>query len=718
MKRLTYLIALFGLLLTSCTDEDSLSNPPTGNNDKTVFQFSVNMPEYTPVRTRAAINENAVNDLWLMTFDANGLFIGRAHASLLSSNSNGTGTFQANIPDDSRIIHLIANYSQWDSFDERAAMQKDEREIIPSLSSSNLVFWGRQTISSPSDSPNVTLYRNLAKVTVENEATNFEVTGYALCNYTSSGTVAPFNPSAPTTPFTLIDGKPTLPRNPISKTDQNAADCNMEPKYMFENENFSNDQTYIILKGKLAGKTEDLYYKIQLLDTDKNPYPVMRNYHYKIVIKSFSESANGSTEFADAKTSEPSNNIYAEIFKESPSISDNNNNVLTVSNLHFLFTQAGTLKVSAQYTANGVTDNSKISVSIAEDQGSILHNLAYDGNGNISADVSRIITGQYEATITVKAGVLSRSITVISSALYSFDPAGLSPEIYTTRDQDVALSFTIPSAIPYYLYPLKCTITTANLYPVEPNKNLQLEYTNGGYQYVYWATSPGTKVLNFRTSLENSDETVLIANEIFQTKSVVVKARHFTNVSVNGNNTVNYGVNNTASFMFTIPSYPDYPPTYPLTVFIATQNLQTTQSGWTAVAGGYQYTYTSQPSGGQTVTFTSKKALSSEKLIISAPGFSPTTIGFENILAQSVTVGNTIQVYQNNGLLNIPRYAVTSSDTGIAAGFTASRTSTYSTTIYAGAKLNDVVTFTLKNYGYSATYKVEELLQNPAIVLR
>lgn len=444
----------------------------------------------------------------------------------------------------------------------------------------------------------------------------------------------------------------------------------------------------------------------------------MRNYHYKVVIKSFSESANGSTEFADAKTSEPSNNIYAEIFKESPSISDNNNNVLTVSRLHFLFTQAGTLKVSAQYTANGVTDNSKISVSIAEDQGSILHNLSYDGNGNISADVSRIITGQYEATITVKAGVLSRTITVISSALYLFDPAGLSPEIYTARDQDVALSFTIPSAIPYYLYPLKCTITTGNLYPVEPNKNLQLEYTNGGYQYVYWATGPGTKVLNFRTSLENSDETVLIANEIFQTKSVEVKSRHFTNVSVNGDNTVNYGVNNTASFMFTIPSYPDYPPTYPLTVFIATQNLQTTQSGWTAVAGGYQRTYASQPSGGQTVTFTSKKALSSEKLIISAPGFSPTTIGFENILAQSITVGNTIKVYQNNGLLNIPRYTVTSSDTGIASGFTVSRTSTYSTTIYAGAKLNDVVTFTLRNYNYSATYKVEELLQNPAIVLR
>lgn len=718
MKRLTYFIALFSLLLASCTDEDNLGNPTIGKDDKNVFQFSVNMPEYTPVLTRAATDENAVNDLWLMTFDANGLFIGRAHASLLNSNSNGTGTFQANIPDDARIIHLIANYSQWDSFDERAALQKDEREIIPSLNSSNLVFWGRQTISSPGDTPNITLYRNLAKVTVENEATNFEVTGYALCNYANSGTVAPFNPDAANTPFTLIDGTPTLPRSPISKIDQTASDCNLEPKYMFENGNTSNDQVYIILKGKLEGKTEEFYYKIQLLDTDKKPYPVMRNFHYKVVIKSFSESANGSSGFADAKTSEPSNNIYAEIFKESPTIADNDNNVLTVSGLHFLFTQAGTLKVSAQYKMNGVADDSKISVSIAEDQGSILHNLSYDGNGTISADVSRIITGQYEATITVKAGVLSRNITVISSELYQFDPAGLSPEIYTARDQDVALSFTIPSAIPYYLYPLKCTITTANLYPVEPNKNLQLEYTDGGYQYVYWATAPGTKVLNFRTSLENSDETVLIANEIFRTKSVEVKSRHFTQVSINGNNTVDYGVNNTASFTFTIPTYPDYPPTYPLTVFIATENLQTTQSGWTAVAGGYQHIYTSQPSGQQTVAFTSKKAISSEKLIISAPGFSPTTLGFENILAQSVTVGNTIRVYQNNGLLNIPGYAVTSSDTGIASGFTTSRTSTYSTTISAGVNLNDVVTFTLRNYGYSATYKVEELLQNPAIVLQ
>lgn len=715
MKRFIYYIAIFSLLLASCTDEDQLENP-SAEKPRTTFRFTVDIPDYKPVLSRASTNENTLNDMRLLTFDADGLFIGQSRTSMLISYNNGVGTFQADIPDNTGIIHFVANYDQWDSFDERAALQKDERELIPSFSSSKLVFWGRQTLASINDSPRVVLYRNQAKVTVENEAENFEVTGYAVCNYASSGTVAPFNPDASVTPFVIMDGKPTLAHGSTPKASQTTDDCNMEPKYMFENENYFNDQTFLIIKGRLKGKTDELYYKIQLLDANKKPYPIVRNYLYKVMIKSFSENANGSTTFNDAKSAESSNNIYAEIFKESPSIADNNNNVLTVSQLHFLFVKGGTLNVSAQYTQNGVTDNSKISVVIAEDQGNILHNLSYDGNGAITADVSRIIAGQQEATITVKAGVLSRTITVVSSALYQFDPASLSPEVYTARDQDVTLQFTIPATIPSYLYPLKCAITTANLYPMAPNKDLQIEYTDGGYQYIYWASEPGTKTLNFRTSLENSDETVLIANDIFKTQEIAVKSRHFTNVAVNGDNLVNYGANSAAQFTFTVPSYPDYPVTYPLTVFVATKNLQTTQSGWTAVTGGYQHTYTSQPSGAQTIAFTSKEAISSERVVISAPGFSPTTISFETVLPHAVTVGNTIHVYQNNSLLRIPNYRITSSDTSIVPTFTVNSRSNYSFTIYAGVKTSDMVRFTLQNY--TATYRVEDLLQSPEIVLR
>ena len=76
----------------------------------------------------------------------------------------------------------------------------------------------------------------------------------------------------------------------------------MDAKYMFENENYSNDQTYIIIKGKLTGKTEELYYKIQLLDTDK-ALPRHEELPLQDCDKILRESANGSTEFADAKTS-------------------------------------------------------------------------------------------------------------------------------------------------------------------------------------------------------------------------------------------------------------------------------------------------------------------------------------------------------------------------------------------------------------------------------
>lgn len=106
---------------------------------------------------------------------------------------------------------------------------------------------------------------------------------------------------------------------------------------MNEEMNLFNDQCYVIIKGRLSGETVDKYYKIQLLDEDKKPYPIVRNYHYRVEIESFSEDASGSASFEDAKTAEPSNNIYAEIFKDSPTISDNNNNNLTVGQINLLF---------------------------------------------------------------------------------------------------------------------------------------------------------------------------------------------------------------------------------------------------------------------------------------------------------------------------------------------------------------------------------------------
>lgn len=698
-----YLIASLALL--AC--QDDLEVEKTVEPGKTALQIAVNIPEYR-IATRAASFENNLSDVWLLAFDRSGLFLERVQATELNSGETdgvGSGSFKAEVPEETGIVHVVANYDNWSSVDDNTFLQKDEKEVMPSLYGNKMVFWGRSEVSSSSLS--VTLFRNQAKVTVQNEAANFTVTGYALGNMTTKGTVVPFIPDMTPNPFIIQDDITTLPPGTLSKTSQSDGDCNMEPKYMFENPNYFNDQSYIIIKGQLDNGPE-LYYKIQFLDIDKKPYTIVRNFQYKVTIKSFSDKANGSTSFADAKNSEVSNNIYAEIFKDSPSISDSDNNRLTVSGLNFLFTQGGTLDVTAHYTENEVSNDAKITVSVQEDRGSIISGLSYDGNGNITARIARVYAGQNEATISVKAGELSRVITVTSSTLYSFDPATLSPELYTGKDQDMTLSFRIPDVIPNYLFPLKCEVTTKYLYPTDPNKNLEIAFEDGVYKYVYWVYSPGIKQLNFKTSLDNSNETITIENDYFKTAAINLISRQFEGVSVNNNNMVAYGAGSSATLKFTIPEYPDYPPTYPLTVFVATKNLTTSQAGWNAVNGGYSYTYDTAPSGEQTVEFTSSQDNSSEQLVISAPGFSNTTVTVDNYLTANTYTSGELRAIYNGLTYTLQNRSATSSNTSIIANFTTNRNSMYGFYIKAGNKLSDTVTITC--YGYTGSFTVGELL--------
>ena len=390
MKQLIYIYLIISFSAFSCTDAPERWDESGGKEIS--LDVSLYIPEFNTTLGRAVSDENAVRDMWLLTFDAQGLFLARLHATDLVARENGgigTGEFKVKLPEKTRIIHFIANHDEIISFDDRAALQKDERELIPVLAGGQLMFWGRAELAEGATSVSTVLFRNRAKVTVENKAMNFSVTGYALCNYATVGTVAPFNPTATPLPFVILENTPTLPLGSVQKVDQTVADCDLSPKYMNEEMNLFNDQCYVIIKGRLSGETVDKYYKIQLLDEDKKPYPIVRNYHYRVEIESFSEDASGSASFEDAKTAEPSNNIYAEIFKDSPTISDNNNNNLTVGQINLLFIQGGALNVTAHYTKNGETSDNEVDVSVIEDPNNILTGLSYDNNkGVITANVA------------------------------------------------------------------------------------------------------------------------------------------------------------------------------------------------------------------------------------------------------------------------------------------------------------------------------------------
>lgn len=706
-KVITYLVAALALTLFACHDDNEKDEKL--NPDKTTLQVTMSIPEYR-VSTRALSYENNISDIWVLVFDSNGLFIERVHASELTceeTDGEGSGSFKIEVSNNASIIHVIANCDQWSLFDDRANLQKDEKEVVPPLFGTKMVFWGRCEVTTFDTPTAVTLFRNKAKVTVQNEADNFEVTGYALGHISSAGTVAPFIPGMEPNPFIISDDVTTLPAGTLSKIDQTDADCNLEPKYMFESPNYNNDQSYIIIKGRITDGPE-LYYKIEFLDNNKKPYPLVRNFEYKVSIKSFSPSANGSTSFEEAQNAEASNNIYAEVNKDSPTISDSDNNRLTIGTLHVLFTQSGTLNLSAHYTENEIPNDALINVSVQEDRGNILSNLSYDGNGTITAKVAKVTKGQKEATISVKAGILSRTITVTSSTLYSFLPVTFSPEIYTGKDQDITLSFKIPGGIPNYLYPLKCLITTKYLYPVAPNKNLQIDYSDGVYKYLYWAENPGVKSLNFRTSLDNSNEVITIENDHFKTASINLVSRQFENLSVNGNNLVAYGKGNTAVLRFTLSETSEFPPSYPLTVFVATNNLQTSQSGWTAANGGYSYTFTEPTTDEQIVEFTSTNDASGEQLVISAPGFSNAAVIFDNYLAEDTYASGQIDILGPAGIFLIPSYPIKSSDISIVSNFKVTLKSTYEIYIKKGSKLLDTVTFS--SYGYTGSFTVKDIL--------
>lgn len=723
-KLISYLTAC--IFLVACTaDEKDTTDRNIGNTtgDNANLRISVSVPGYR-VPTRGS---GVINNLRLLTFDKNGLLTGIAEAVLRDNPGNGTQDFTAEVFSDTKYIHFLGNYEKWDEFDESAQLGKDEREIIPRFYDDTVIYWAREEVDfSASANVNVSMYRNEAKVSVTKDpaVTDFTLEGFELCNYAGIGTAAPFFPNAEPSPFIISDSETTLPVEPLDKIDCSGTSCGMNDKYMFEDENYYNDQCYVIVKGR-SRLGSSKYYKIQLLDEDKEPYKIIRNCHYKVIIKSFAGDTGGSLTFEDAKNAEASNNVYAEILKEALSVSDATGNTLSVNRVNFCFPNAGRLNINAIYTlADGTAANSQISATIIEDKDHILSGLTNNGNGNISADVKGVTAGQSEAAILIKAGKLSRLVTVVSSELYSFEPASLTPGFYTHKDQPLALSFTIPVNVSEALFPLDIHIVTNNIYPTEPNKDLEIEYMEGGkFMYIYTAYGPGEVNLNFKTSLENSDETIYLESEYFETEGLNLISRYFDNVSINSDNLVAYSNGAAARLTFSVEGLTELPVNYPLTVHIKTNNLTTADSGWTADPdnGGYSRTFASNP-GTVTVDFSSKSAISYETIELSAPGVRVKTLPFDNYLTTDLTRNGNITY--GSGRYSLININVTSYLTSVVPNFRSSSIGRYGITIKQNARLSDKITFfctrtpfTVTYYYYSA-YTVEELLASPEINMK
>lgn len=689
MKQLLYILVL---LLWSCST-DNLEDGTADGKGGVKVRFKVDVPEAVPMATRA-INENLIADLQLLVFDENGRFISRHQATL-----NGTN-FVVTLPQSSnkRIVHFIANYN-WSSFNDAASVTKDEGEIIPPLQSADLIFWQRMVLANGINATvftaqPVALIRNMAKFSLVNQPTSGLLNAkFALFNTASAGSVAPFNTVNRTFESVITE--------PSGVTFTGASTLGVADVYAFERKNstVTTNPAYVIIQGTYGGST--YYYKIDIIDSNKNMYDIQRNVWYKIVLESVTMA--GYSTIAAAQSSPASNNISASVLLQSyPTISDGSY-VLSVNKTVVSFTSNGqTLNANATYkTVAGVAQNSSVVVTLVQDANYLVVNgaVSYDvATGNLTANINNVPSGgvSYFATIKIEAGNLSRTIRLMLHAPFTFTNISVTPSVVSNvLESPATLKFTIPAEAEYLL-PFNCYITSAYL---TPNfGNIEVIYEDGVYRYKWKVTAVGEQTINFKTNTNNAAETIFLDADLFQRGQVSYSNTNsvyrFSNVVISPN-PVDFGIGKAVALKFTVPTAGTYK--------IYTSNLNPVSG---SVVGGI-YTYTTLVSGEQTINFTTNKQNVAETIKLTGVNYLDYSVALKN---QLVKISGKLTYSTSNTVINGGVVTV-SVGTRVAGVFATTATGTYQASV--DVKIGDVLTFAYTSSTgriYSATATVTSAL--------
>lgn len=691
MKTIYYYLLLCVTMFSACTLEEDTDTTVVDGAPVTVH-FKVDTPAPTPVASRA-INDNLLNDLYLLVFDENGRFLYRSQATLSAGGYIATLT-QSSVQ---RTVHFISNYD-WSSFSDELVVGQDQTQVIPALQTTALVFWQQVILPAGISSTSFTttpvaMVRNMVKYTLSNAATSLTNVSFGVYNKPSAGTVAPYNDV--TGNFTLGVTQPAG----VTFTTNDAFTTG--PSYSFERKNSTAQAspTFIIVQATYAGAV--CYYKIDLVDSNYNAYDMLRNTCFNIQIQSVTMA--GYSTIAGAVASPASNNIAASVLIQSyPTISDGVH-VLSVNATTISFIANGqTLNALAIYkTVAGVMDNSTVVVTLVQDPNNPVITSGFNYNratGAITGTVNNVPANgaAYTATIKVQAGYLSRTIQLMLHAPFQFSSISVSPNPLTGAvGTAAALNFTVPPEAAYLL-PMYVKITSAYLTPVY-NSNIEVIYENGLYKYQYKVTATGAQTVNFTTNSATAAETVLLDAPLFATGQVSYTntsgVNRFSNVTFSPYR-VNFGAGQSVTLAFTT--------TTAGTFQIHTNNL-------TPVVGsisGSIYTYTAATAGIQTVAFATNKQNVGEMVQITAPSYTSYQIPLQN---QLVTISGTLTYGTASGAASVVNVGVVNIlDKGNVVNIIkTTATGTYTATM--AVNIGDVLTFSyLASDGntYTATVTV------------
>ena len=542
MKKILLAISMM-FALTACISED-LPQPQQTDGDNIELNFSVTIPEAGSV-TRGTLGGPTITSLTVVVFDDKGYFV----AARSANPTNGWGEkvtsdetpFTVALPQSSspRILHFVANKSLEDfAFGTETAImtelttslrasgdtQSNEDAYWQRVEVPNLLVQDKNTLSTTLKK--IPLVRNFAKIKIGTVPPGFTVTGFALINTPTSGTVAPYNVNEGCfEPYWKASGdnkvgkdysdlkdanydafmpvNVTLGSQPTTSTSDGDLTFNTDDKYTYES-SYKN-QTAVIIKGH-RDAASDTYYKVELYDAQNGNYDVLRNVEYTININNV--VGEGYSTAKEAADNVGGNNISNSIATQSLlNISDGTQRLYVEYTSKRVMEASTPFTLKYRFTTNGkatnVTYNNKIittSGSESEDNGYLTITrkitsedgtavLLTDTGVNTSGQTTQDSDGWSILTLTPQAQmpdgnkVWSEDLIITSKCngvtlsrtvkLYMLNPYVMevvcNPSEVANNDinQPVTVNTNIPANLPSDIFPLVFDIEAAklSLYP-------------------------------------------------------------------------------------------------------------------------------------------------------------------------------------------------------------------------------------------------------------
>lgn len=584
-KYLYAITALLATLMVACESDvniGDLQEQPIPEG-WTKVTFTADTPLMTEVAVRAADPDGIdVQNLTLFCFNDFGLYITHTDATNLNpalETPSLSGTYEAIIPEDTRIIHFVANQSE-SLYNDSEFVNRAEHEIMDNMvgSTGMIVYWSRfifrekdnfqGQLAEANNGEGIKLIRNQAKVTVENGKTNgfIDITGFIVTNIHAFGTVAPYHPENgfPTNGTSFAwpgDDYVTLPHNLTKLSDITGVTTKPE-EYIFEHENTLQDPVSIILRGKPAGSNTDLYYRVLILDDDGEQIMIRRNHHYKLNI--VGSLAYGQETFEEALTAPATNNVWVAVDDWVNEISyggitlsvSETSVVLGEDKAGSALTLNYTIKSESNMTNADAAEISWLPNNTVAAH-SIRHSFSASGRtGEGTIDVQLLEMGaspSLEGTLVVKKGRLQRTIKIMLIKKQKFTPVWAATQIYGGSVGELAtLKFTIPEDFPFFPFNVYIsannldvrTATTGRALPIVRKGEEGYYGDDNGldYKYVYTVTEPGTQRLYMHTILqheEGGEDQITLEAEHFETVNKIFHyANHKRVISVEGLNSI------------------------------------------------------------------------------------------------------------------------------------------------------------------------------------